>query len=102
MKTSAKYNGCVLKGLTESCKPLPYLEVLQQSLFPTTDLAKASGMWKRIQLKKNTNSIMRNRSSNIELIQTYTWVKVFNNEPNKIFGQQPLKIWSDMGCLSFL
>ena len=35
---------------------------------------------------------MRNRSSNVELIQTYTWVKVFNNELNKIFGQQPLKI----------
>ena len=44
VKTSTEYNGCVLKGLTESCKPLPDLEVLQQSLFPTTDLAKASGM----------------------------------------------------------
>ena len=42
--TSTEYNGCVLKGLTESCKPLPHLEVLQQSLFPTIDLAKASGM----------------------------------------------------------
>ena len=44
VKTSTEYNGCVLKGLTESCKPLPDLEVLQQSLFPTTDLTKASGM----------------------------------------------------------
>ena len=28
------------------------------------------------------------------------WVKVFKNEPSKIFWRQPWKIWSDIVCLS--
>lgn len=74
--TSTEYNGCVLKGLTESCKPLPDLEVLQQSLFSTTDLANASGMWKRVELKK-TNSTMTNNRSNDE---TYSNLPKYRNK----------------------
>ena len=68
--TSIEYNGCVLKGLTESCKPLPDLEVLQQSLFPTTDLANASGMWKRVELKKQIQQ-WRTIEVMMKLTQTY-------------------------------
>ena len=68
--TSTEYNGCILKGLTESCKPLPDLEVLQQSLFPTTDLANASGMWKRVELKKQIQQ-WRTVEVMMKLTQTY-------------------------------
>ena len=27
------------------------------------------------------------------------WVKVFENEPSKVCGRQPLKIWSNVVCL---
>ena len=30
----------------------------------------------------------------------FKWAKVFKNGPSKICGRQPLKIWSEMVCLS--
>ena len=39
-------------------------------------------------------------SHNLYQYSTFIWVKVFKNGPSKTCGRQPLKIRSDMVCLS--
>ena len=55
------------------------------------------------------NSVPQNPSSHVKIIQCGTkikkhtrmkWGEVLKNGPSKICGRQPLKIWSDMVCLS--